>query len=100
MSREVWCIVEHRGGEVDNDSLQLFGAVHRLDGEAVAVVCGDEVAGLAEQISGECDRVISLSSSALASFTPDGMRRRLFLWLWSANLQRFSHCIHTSLVVI
>ncbi|HJO29264.1 MAG TPA: electron transfer flavoprotein subunit alpha/FixB family protein [Acidobacteriota bacterium] len=72
MSREVWCIVEHRGGEVDNDSLQLFGAVHRLDGEAVAVVCGDEVAGLAEQISGECDRVISLSSSALASFTPDG----------------------------
>ena len=72
MSREVWCIVEHRRGQLDTDSLQLFGAVRRLDGEAVAVVCGDEVEELAERVSGQCDRVISLSNSALASFTPDG----------------------------
>ena len=77
MNREVWCVVEHRGGQLDNDSLQLFGAVRRLDGEAVAVVCGDEVTGLVEQVSGECDRVISLSNRALANFTPDGYAQAL-----------------------
>ena len=77
MNREVWCVVEHRGGQLDNDSLQLFGAVRRLDGEAVAVVCGDEVTGLGDQVSGECARVISLSNRALANFTPDGYAQAL-----------------------
>ena len=31
MSREVWCIMEHRAGRVDPDSLQLFAAARKLD---------------------------------------------------------------------
>ncbi len=72
MSREVWCIVEHRSGQVDADSLQLFEAARKLDASAVAIVCGADVGALADQVSAHSDRVMSLSNPALADFTPDG----------------------------
>lgn len=72
MSREVWCIVEHRAGRVDPDSLQLFAAARKLDAAAVAVVCAADGAALIDQVAGHADRVISLNDPGLAEFTPDG----------------------------
>jgi electron transfer flavoprotein alpha subunit len=72
VSREVWCIVEHRAGRVDPDSLQLFAAARKLDGVAVAVVCAADGAGLVDQVAGHADRIISLNDPGLADFTPDG----------------------------
>lgn len=72
MSREVWCIVEHRAGRVDPDSLQLFAAARKLDAAAVAVVCAADGAALIDQVVGHADRVISLNDPGLAEFTPDG----------------------------
>jgi len=72
VSREVWCIVEHRAGRVDPDSLQLFAAARKLDAAAVAVVCAADGAALIDQVAGHADRVISLNDPGLAEFTPDG----------------------------
>ena len=72
MSREAWCVVEHRGGRVDPDSLQLFAAAAKLDAAAVAIVCADDPAGLVEQVAGHADRVFALRAPELADFTPDG----------------------------
>lgn len=72
MSREVWCIMEHRAGRVDPDSLQLFAAARKLDAEAVAIVCAADTEALVDQVAGQADRIISLSAPALADFTPDG----------------------------
>ncbi len=72
MSREVWCIVEHRAGRVDPDSSQLFAAARKLDGAAVAVICAADGAGLVDQVTGHADRIISLNDPGLADFTPDG----------------------------
>jgi len=72
VSREVWCIMEHRAGRVDPDSLQLFAAARKLDAEAVAIVCAADTEALVDQVAGHADRIISLSAPALADFTPDG----------------------------
>jgi len=72
VSREVWCIMEHRAGRVDPDSLQLFAAARKLDAAAVAVVCAADGAALIDQVVGHADRVISLNDPGLAEFTPDG----------------------------
>ncbi len=77
MSREVWCIVEHRAGRVDPDSLQLFAAARKLDAAAVAIVCAADAAALVDQVAGHADRIISLSAPALADFTPDGYAQAL-----------------------
>ena len=75
MSREVWCIVEHRAGRVDPDSLQLVAAARRLEATAVAVICAahaahaDELVG---QVIRHADRIIVLQDAALEQFTPDG----------------------------
>ncbi len=72
MSREAWCIVEHRAGRVDPDSLQLFAAARKLDAAAVAIVCAADAGALVDQVAKHADRIIGLSAPALADFTPDG----------------------------
>ena len=71
MSREVWCIAEHREGRLDPDSFQLLAAAKKLGATAVAVVCGDDPASLAGQIDDSADRVLAVQHAALADFTPD-----------------------------
>lgn len=72
MSREAWCIVEHRDGRVDPDSLQLFSAARKLDAEAVAVVCAADPDPLVAQVAEHCERGLALRHASLADFTPDG----------------------------
>lgn len=72
MSVEIWCVIEHRGGEVDPDSLQLLGAARKMGGTAVAVVCAADPGPLVEQLGGIPDRVMACRHAALADFTPDG----------------------------
>lgn len=72
MSREVWCIVEHREGRVDPDSLQLFSVARKLEAEAVAVICAAEPEALVAQVAEHCDRVTVLRHARLVDFTPDG----------------------------
>lgn len=77
MSIDIWCVIEHRGGEVDPDSLQLLGAARQLEATAIAVVCADAPAGLVEQLGGAPDRVLACRHRALADFTPDGYANAL-----------------------
>jgi len=77
VSRDVWCIVEHRDGRVDPDSLQLFAAARKVDGNAVAVICAAAADDLAAQVSSHADRVLVLQSDALEKFTPDGYAQAL-----------------------
>ncbi len=72
MSREVWCIAEHREGRLDPDSLQLLVAARKLEAEAVAVVCAAEPEPVAAQFAGHADRILALACDELADFTPDG----------------------------
>ncbi len=72
MSREVFCIVEHRGGNVDPDSLQLFTAARKLEATPVAVVCAADPQPVADQVSAHAGRVLAVQGDALADFTPDG----------------------------
>jgi len=72
VSREVWCIVEHRAGAVDPDSLQLLAAARQLEGTAVAVICAAHAEELVGQVARHADRVIVLQDAALEQFTPDG----------------------------
>lgn len=72
MSREVWCIVEHRAGRVDPDSLQLVTAARKLEGTAVAVLCAAHADELVGQVASSADRVIVLQDATLEHFTPDG----------------------------
>ena len=72
VSREVWCIVEHRAGRFDPDSLQLVAAARKLEGTAVAVVCAADADELVGMVARHADRVIVLQDPALEHFTPDG----------------------------
>ena len=72
MSREVWCVVEHRAGCVDLDSLQLVAAARKLEGTAVAVICAAQADELVGTVTRHADRVIVLEHEALEHFTPDG----------------------------
>ena len=72
MSREVYCVVEHRAGRVDPDSLQLFAAASKLEADAVALICAADPGALIGQVSKHADRVIALEHEALDAFTPDG----------------------------
>jgi len=77
VSRDVWCIVEHRAGRVDADSLQLFAAARALEGTAVAVVCAADADVLVPQVAGFADKVVVLQNEALGQFTPDGYAQAL-----------------------
>jgi len=72
VSRDVWCIVEHRAGRVDPDSLQLLGAARKVGGRAVAVVCAAVADELVPQVAAHADQVLLLRNAALERFTPDG----------------------------
>jgi electron transfer flavoprotein alpha subunit len=72
VSREVFCVVEHRAGKVDPDSLQLFAAARKLEAAAVAVVCAADPDPVVAHVSSQADRVLVLQSDDLADFTPDG----------------------------
>lgn len=72
MSRDVFCIVEHRAGRMDPDSLQLFAAARKLDAAAVAIVCAADPEAVVDQVSPHADRVVTVQNAALADFTPDG----------------------------
>ena len=71
MSREVWCIAEHREARLDPDSLQLLAAARKLEAEAVAVVCAADPEPVAAQLAGHADRILVLACDDLADFTPD-----------------------------
>jgi len=72
VSREVWCIVEHRAGRVDPDSLQLLAAARKLEAKAVAVVCAADADSLVGQVAEHADGVLALRHAALEDFTPNG----------------------------
>jgi len=72
VSVEIWCVIEHRGGEVDPDSFQLLGAARGMGGTAVAVVCSDEPGPLVERLGTAPDRVLACRHPTLRDFTPDG----------------------------
>ena len=72
MSRPIWCVIEHRAGRVDPDSLQLLAAARKLGGEAVALLCAADGHALVPQVAAHADRVLVLQHDALAQFTPDG----------------------------
>ena len=72
MSREVWCIAEHREGRLDPDSLQLLAAARKLEAEAVAVVCAADPPPIIAQLAGHAERILALACDDLADFTPDG----------------------------
>ncbi len=77
MSRDVFCIVEHRAGRVDPDSLQLIAAARKLDAAAVAVVCAAAPEAVVEQVAAHADGVIAVQHAALENFTPDGYAQAL-----------------------
>lgn len=72
MSRDVWCIVEHRAGRVDPDTMQLFSAARQLEARAVAVLCAASPDELVAQVAQHADAVLVLQHEALHDFTPDG----------------------------
>ncbi|MGD8329794.1 MAG: electron transfer flavoprotein subunit alpha/FixB family protein [Acidobacteriota bacterium] len=72
MSGDLWCVIEHRGGHVDPDSLQLLGAARKVGGRAIALVCAAEAEGLTSQVAAHADQVLVLRNAALEKFTPDG----------------------------
>jgi electron transfer flavoprotein alpha subunit len=73
MKRDVWVYIEQREGELTPVSLELVGAARELagelDGEVCALLFGDEVAGLAEQvIHYGADRVLLAEHPELAHY--------------------------------
>ncbi len=77
MSRDAFCIVEHRAGRLDPDSLQLFTAARKLEARAVAIVCSAEPDGVVEDVTPHADHVIAVEDAGLAEFTPDGYAQAL-----------------------
>lgn len=72
MSRQIWCVIEHRGGTLDPDSLQLLAAARRLEGEAVALICAAQAGTVVEQVGRHADRLLVFEADELGDFTPDG----------------------------
>lgn len=75
MSQDVFVLIEQRDGTVAESSFELLGKALELaettGGNAVAVVLGDGVEGIAGQL-GAAQQVIAINSASLANFTPSG----------------------------
>jgi len=75
MGNDVFVIVEHRDGAVQESTFELLGQARNLAGPAggvaVAVLCAADAGPLASQLGG-ADRIIAIESPGLADFTPAG----------------------------
>lgn len=80
MSSDILVVVEHRDGAVLDTSLELLGRAAGLaadgGGEAVAVLLGSGVAGLAGSLAG-AKRVIVVDDAALDAFSPSAYQAAL-----------------------
>jgi electron transfer flavoprotein alpha subunit len=80
MSGDVFVIVEHRDGAVLDPTYELLGQARVLasaaGGEAVAVLLGSGVAGLAGSL-GAAGRVLVVDGPGLASFSPSAYQAAL-----------------------
>jgi len=98
---DIWVIVDHRGGEVEDIALGLIGQAReladRLGVSAAAVLLGDDVRGLAPLL-GQCgaDTVYLAESPLLDTYNPDAYtplladlirRRQPSIVLWGATDQ-------------
>lgn len=73
MSSEIWFFAEHKEGHVRKVTLELLGEAQRLagamGGQAVAVLAGSGLSGLAGQLAPYgADRIILLDDPALAEY--------------------------------
>lgn len=75
MSGDVLVLVEHRDGAIVEGTFELLGRARELatasGGEAVALVAGSGVDGLAAQL-GAANRAVAVDDPSLAEFTPTG----------------------------
>ena len=75
MSQDIFVLIEQQDGTVSESSFELLGKARQLagtgGGNAVAIVLGDGVEGIAGQL-GAADQVIAVNSPSLANFTPSG----------------------------
>src|SRR3990172_2483621 len=80
MSGDVFVIAEHRDGAIIDTTYELLGRAKALagasGGEAVAVLLGSAVAGLAGSL-GAAARVIVVDGPGLASFSPSAYQAAL-----------------------
>jgi len=75
MSQDVFALIEHRDGQITESSFEVLGKARGLaattGGSAVAVVLGQDVAPVTQQM-GAADRVIEIVGDSVADFTPLG----------------------------
>lgn len=75
MSQDVFVLIEQQDGAVTESSFELLGKARELagasGGNAVAVVLGDGVEGIAGQL-GAAQQVVAVNSASLSNFTPSG----------------------------
>jgi electron transfer flavoprotein alpha subunit len=75
MSQDVFALVEHRDGQVDEAAFELIGKARELaastGGAAVAVILGQDVSGEIAQLGG-ADRILHVQGDSVAHFTPTG----------------------------
>jgi electron transfer flavoprotein alpha subunit len=73
MSNEIFVLVEHHGGEINDSTHELLGKAGELaksiDGRVMACLLGNDDRALAEGLG--ADAVIYVEHSALASFIPE-----------------------------
>ena len=70
--KEIFCLAEHRSGELRDVTLELLGKANdladKLDGEVVAVLLGHDVGRFAQELSSHADRVLVVEDEKLANF--------------------------------
>jgi electron transfer flavoprotein alpha subunit len=70
--KEIFCLVEHRRGELRDITLELLGKAReladKLDAEVSAVLLGYNVDGFAQQLSSHAKKVLVIEDEKLADF--------------------------------
>lgn len=78
MSNQVFVITEHLSGKFDDITFELLGKAKEiagaLGGEVVAVLAGNNVKGMADQL-GAANKVICIESPALENFSPEAFSK-------------------------
>jgi electron transfer flavoprotein alpha subunit len=77
MSQGILVFIEHRNGVLNKTSLEAIAAAQglatQLQQTVSAVIPGDDVAGLAQEIAGyDLAKVVTATNAAIANYTPDG----------------------------
>jgi len=75
MTREILVLAEHRGGELQDITFELLSLANNLAKEqglsVTALFLGHEASGLAQQLTGACEKVLVMDDPELANYNAD-----------------------------